>query len=176
MATHKHKSKAKAKKKSGSVVEFAKAGKRKGKARKKHGFGSGFESWKGALLASAAMRFISGGVAYVAKTQNLGQELPKVKMIAPLIIAYLAKNNIIPMPGLFPAAIQSFVDAGVDNTKFLKDIADFRFMDSKPAGGREALPASGMFYELPAPGLTSRQGFANSLQSQMNNRGYNFRK
>lgn len=177
MAKRKSKKRTHARRKSGTVASFGRKPKKRG-ARRKNGFGSGFESWKGALVASAAMRFISGGVAYMAKSQNMGQELPKVKMIAPLLIAYLAKNNIIPMPGLFPAAVQAFVDAAIDNTKVLKDIADFKFMESKPAtgkpDGRAISEVSGIFWQQPKM-LTARNGMVNSLQDKFEERGAVFR-
>lgn len=180
MATKKKKTHSKKKsshKKSGLFV--SKSGKRK--TRRKSGGNLGLEGWKGALLASGLMRAVQGAVGYFAASQNMGQELPKVKIIVPGLIAVLAKNGMIPVPGMFPAAVASLVDSAVDNTKVLKDIFDFKFMQAKPkaTAGLFALPespreTSGLFLNAPMErsGYGKRSPVSDYMQERMGSTGY----
>lgn len=177
-----HPKKKKAKKKSGLTIGAnAMSGKKKHKAKKRsgHSFGSKRKSWKRALLASGIMRLASGGAAYLAQTQNLGQELPKVKILVPAAVAGLTYFDVIKSDDMFPAAVQAMVDAGVDNTKFLKDIFDFKFMNPKPAA-----PTAGplrvvgqdpsLMRRLQAPGIRARSG-STPLADYLDDRGATFR-
>lgn len=155
----------------------SKAGRRK--TRRKSGGNLGLEGWKGALLASGLMRAVQGAVGYFAATQNMGQELPKVKMIVPAAIAFLAKNGVIPVPGMFPAAVASLVDSVVDNTQVLKDVFDFKFMSAKPkaTAGLFALPdnpreTSGLFLNAPMArsGINDSYGKRNPVSDYMQER------
>ena len=173
--------KKKAKKKSGLMVGAnAMAGKKK-KPKKKSGtgFGQKQKSWKRALLASGIMRLASGGVAYIAQSQNMGQELPKIKIAVPFTVAVLAYNDIIPSPDMFPAGVQGFVDAAVDNTQFLKDIFDFKFLQKKPAaasGPLRVVPQQGVIMQrLQAPEIRARSGNGTPLADYMDDRGASFR-
>lgn len=173
--------KKKAKKRSGLMVGAnAMSGKKK-KAKKKSGvtFGQKQKSWKRALLASGIMRLASGGVAYIAQSQNMGQELPKIKVAVPLAVAVLSYNDIIPSPDMFPAAVQGLVDAAVDNTQILKDIFDFKFLQKKPAaasGPLRQVPQQGVIMQrLQAPEIRARSGNGTPLADYMDDRGASFR-
>jgi len=137
MAKKKAKAKKKpAKKRSGMTVTPAKSGKRK-KAKKKRGFLSNpGESLKSAFMAAGALRAAAGGAAYIAKKNNKGEELPKVKMIVPALVTAGAYAGALPSEYLFAGAT-AFTFEAVDNTKFLKDIFDFNFLDdlTKPKSG-----------------------------------------
>ena len=169
MAKHKKpKAKKRAKRRSGLTVGV-KSGKRK-RAKRRSGFGNPFETLKGALLTSASIRAASGLAAYVALTNNKGEELPKVKMLVPAVITGLAYAGMIPASYL-PAGTQAFVDAGVDNTEFLKNIFDFKFLQtSKPRAGLTVRQIPGTQNFLPARAGLSTYTQANPLMSAMNDR------
>lgn len=175
--------KKKAKKRSGLTVGAnAMSGTKKKKAKKRSGtsFGQKQKSWKRALIASSIMRLASGGVAYIAQSQNMGQELPKIKIAVPLAVATLSYYDVIPSPDMFPAGVQGFVDAAVDNTQFLKDLFDFKFMAKKPAatsGPLRVVPQQGVIMRrLESPEIRARSGNGNSpLADYMEDRGASFR-
>lgn len=120
------KTKRKARKRSGlRVVSYA--GKKKS-ARRRSGYRDPFQTLGSGFLTSGIIRAASGFAGYIAKSNNMGNELPKVKILVPAAITAGAYMGVLPAPYL-PAAIQATTDALVDNTEFLKDIFDFRFMD-----------------------------------------------
>lgn len=155
----------KPRKRSGLTVGI-KSGKRKRPGRKS-GLTKGMEGWRGALLASGIMRLTQGAVGYFARTQNKGEDLPKIKMIVPGAIALAASNGLIPVSGMFPAAVQALVDAAVDNTDFLKNIFDFKFMD-KPRSAPAAVHGLRV-NQLAAP-MRSRSGLLASPEQMYSQR------
>lgn len=149
-----------AKKKSGVTV-IAKAGKRKGKAKKRSGFlKSPGESLKSAFLASGAIRAASGLAAFIAMKNNKGEELPKVKMVVPGLITGAAYAGAIPSEYLFAGAMAT-TDAVVDNTEFLKDIFDFKFLADmvKEKKGVTVRQIPQRIYDVPA-----RAGIVNDMR------------
>jgi len=132
------------------------AGKRK-RAKKRSGYRDPFQTLGSGFLTSATIRAASGFVGYLAKSNNMGNELPKVKILVPAAITAGAYMGILPAPYL-PAAIQATTDAAVDNTKFLKDIFDFKFLDSMQAKkGLKVKTIPQQLRELPARSGQVRQ-------------------
>jgi len=178
-AKKKAKSKKRAKKRSGLTV-VGKAGKRK-KARKRSGFlGNPNESLKSAFMAAGALRAASGAAGYVAKMNNKGEELPKVKIIVPALITGAAYAGALPKEYLFAGATATTFEA-VDNTEFLKDIFDFKFLDGamKPKQGLTVREIPQRLYEIPMrAGMSSdmqyRQG-GNTMTDVMADRGGDYR-
>lgn len=174
----KHKAKRSAKKRSGLIVG-TKSGRNK-KAHKRSGMGNAFDTFKGAFLAAAAMRAGSGFVGYIARTNNMGQDLPKMKVAFPAAILGLSWGGVIQSRDIFVASTQATVDALVDNTEFLREGFDFKWLDKKPTGTPK-----------PDKGLTIRQlaqraqiprttysGYSqeNPLSSQMADRGLSYKR
>lgn len=173
----KHKAKRSAKKRSGLIVG-TKSGHRK-KAKKRSGMGNAFDTFKGAFLAAAAMRAGSGFVGYIARTNNMGNDLPKMKIAFPAAVLGLSWGGVIQSRDIFVASTQATVDALVDNTEFLKDGFDFKWLDKKPGG---AAPVKGLTVrqlaqraQLPR---TTYSGYTqeNPLVSQMADRGLSYKR
>lgn len=174
----KSKSKKSPKKRSGLAV-VGKAGKKK-KPRKRSGFlKNPGESLKSAFMAAGAIRAASGLAGYVAKTNNKGEALPKVKMIVPAIVTGAAYAGAIPQEYLFAGATATTF-AAVDNTDFLKKIFDFEFLSDmqKPKSGLTVREIPQRLYEIPARAGVSqsmqyRQG-SNTLADVMGDRGTDY--
>jgi len=179
MAKKKTKAKKKPRKRSGTTV-IAKAGKKKGKAKNKRGFlKNPNESLKSAFMAAGAIRAASGLAGYIAQSNNQGQALPKVKMIVPGLITGAAYAGAIPQEYLFAGAMAT-TDAAVENTEFLKNIFDFKFLSSmtKPKQGLVVREVPRRLYEIPARAgvssdMTYRQGATmNDIMSDRNGGTY----
>lgn len=85
------------------------------------------------IASSLALRFGSGLAFWLLRRQ--GMMTPKTKILVPGVAAFLAAKGIIPkMDGFLPMAVDQTVLATVENFTFLRDLADFRFLDKKPAG------------------------------------------
>ena len=173
----KPKKKPRAKKRSGLVV-----GKKSGhskKARKRSGMGNAFDTFKGAFLAAAAMRAGSGFVGYIARTNNMGNDLPKMKIAFPAAVLGLSWGGVIQSRDIFVASTQATVDALVDNTAFLKDGFDFKWLDKKQGG---AAPVKGLTVRQLAQRAqipqTTYSGYTqeNPLVSQMADRGLSYKR
>lgn len=94
------------------------------------------DSWKSAVMASALMRAGSGLLYYLMRSQKI--DIPHVQTVVPATVAVLANNGIIPVPALFPVAVDQAVNTMINTSKTLRDIFEFRFMDKqtpKPVAG-----------------------------------------
>lgn len=173
----KHKPKRSAKKRSGLVVG-TKSGRGK-KARKRSGMGNAFDTFKGAFVAAAAMRAGSGFVGYIARTNNMGNDLPKMKIAFPAAVLGLSWGGVIQSRDIFVASTQATVDALVDNTEFLKDGFDFKWLDKKPAGPKpdKGLTIRQLAQRAQLP-RTTYSGYSqeNPLSSQMADRGLSYKR
>lgn len=158
MAKKKKAAKKKSAKKRSGITVVGKSGKRK-KPRKRSGFlGNPNESLKSAFLAAGALRAATGAASYVAKMNNKGEELPKVKMIIPALVTGAAYAGALPKEYLFAGATATTFEA-VDNTQFLKDIFDFKFLDGamKPKQGLTVREIPQRLYQIPARSGMQRQ-------------------
>lgn len=112
-------------------------GSRSGVSTMRRSGASPIDSWKSAILSSALMRAGSGLFYYFTRTQKI--DIPHVQTIIPATVAVLANNGIIPIPGLFPVAVDQAVNTMINTSKTLRDIFEFKFMDKqsgpKPVAG-----------------------------------------
>lgn len=178
MAKAKKKHKKRTAKKRGGLIVGKKSGHRR-KAKKRSGIGNAFDTFKGAFLAAAAMRAGSGFVGYIARTNNMGQDLPKMKIAFPAAVLGLSWGGVIQSRDIFVASTQATVDAIVDNTQIVKDVFDFKWLDKKPAGPKpdKGLTIRQLAQRAQIP-RTTYSGYTqeNPLVSQMADRGLSYKR
>jgi hypothetical protein len=109
------------------------------------------------ILTSAALRAASG-LAYFGLKSYAGIDTPKVKIIVPGLIAFANQKKWIPfkLEGLTPMAVSSATNAAIENTKFLKDIFDFKML------GGGARPTAGLTPRTAAETARLLSGFTYS--------------
>jgi len=179
MSKRKAKAKSKPRKKprakKGLSVVAAKSGKRK-TPKRRAGLGNPFNTLKGAFIAATAIRMTSGLAGYIATSNNKGEELPKVKMLVPAAIIGASYMGVLPTEYMI-AGSQSFVDQAVENTDFLKNIFDFKFMkDLQPKKGLivRDIPQTRAYMPMQRAGMTLqseyRQGSSSPMQDLMSGR------